>query len=166
MSFRSLLPFGHSSLSGKSHAADPLSLFHRDMSQALDRMMVGFPMLRGGMPDQISFVPAIDMTDKGDRIEVTVEVPGVEEKDLEVQLSDSALTIRGEKATETETGEADKAGYILERSYGSFSRTLPLPVDVEASSVTATFDKGVLRVTLPKSPDSKERNRKIDIQKA
>jgi HSP20 family protein len=81
---------------------------------------------------------------------VTAELPGVDEKDIDLSLADGVLTIRGEKKTEREETDKDKNWHLTERSYGSFSRTIALPYDPDSAKVEAKFDKGVLRVRLPK----------------
>jgi len=93
--------------------------------------------------------PHVDISDKGKELKVSVELPGMDKDDVEVNLDDNALTIRGEKKSE-ETEE--KEGYYMsERSYGAFQRIIPLPVEVDPEKVKAKFKKGVLNIVLPKS---------------
>jgi HSP20 family protein len=99
---------------------------------------------------------------KDDAFEVTAEVPGLDEKNLEVKLADGVLTIRGEKSEEKE--DKEKAYHVSERHYGSFQRSFRLPDGVEADKVSAAFAKGVLKVTLPKSLTAKQNDRKIEIK--
>lgn len=101
--------------------------------------------------------PAVDVVEKDDAFEITAEVPGLDEKNLDIRLANGVLTIRGEKTEEKE--EKDKAYHVSERSYGSFQ----LPDYVEADKVNAAFSKGVLKVTLPKSSNAKKNDRKIEI---
>ena len=89
----------------------------------------------------------MDVAETDKQIEITVELPGLEEKDVQINLSDNTLTIRGEKA---EREQKDKDYHLVERSYGSFSRTLELPAGVNADDIKATISKGVLNVTVPK----------------
>ena len=96
---------------------------------------------------------------------MTAELPGVDDKDLDVTLANGMLTVRGEKRTERHEQDKDKNWQVLERSYGSFSRTFPLPFDPDPAKVEAKFDKGVLRVRLPKPAEvaqkqPKDRNQK------
>ncbi|CCM75360.1 Hsp20/alpha crystallin family protein [Rhizobium mesoamericanum] len=105
--------------------------------------------------------PAVDVVEKDDAFEITAEVPGLDEKDIEVKLANRLLTIRGEKSEEKE--EKDKSYHVSERRYGSFQRSFQLPEYVDTEKVNASFAKGVLKVTLPKTPDSKKRDRKIEI---
>ncbi len=105
-----------------------------------------------------------DVADSDDAIEVTAELPGIDEKDVELTLDNGVLTIKGEKKSETETKERDY--YLSERRYGSFSRAMRLPETVDQDKVKASFDKGVLSVTLPKRAEAKAKKKKIAISKA
>jgi len=90
------------------------------------------------------------------------ELPGVDEKDVQVTFDDGVLTIKGEKKTEK---EETKAGYhVSERSYGSFLRTLDLPTDIDAEKISAKCVKGVLKITLPKLAEAKSKAKKIEIR--
>ena len=106
--------------------------------------------------------PAVDIVEKDNAYEVTAELPGMDEKDIDVSLTRDSLTIRGEKKEEKE--EKGKDFYRMERSYGSFTRSVPLPVEVETDKVVATFKKGVLNVTLPKSPKAIQETKKVSVK--
>jgi len=99
------------------------------------------------------WAPKLDFSETKDAYVVKAEVPGVEQKDISVQIQDQALTIKGEKHKEKE--EKDEQYHRLERSWGAFSRTLALPMGVEAEKVSATFKDGLLTVKLPKAPSAK-----------
>ncbi len=111
-----------------------------------------------------SAAPAVDVVENDNSFEISAEVPGMDEKDLDVKISDGVLTIRGEKQEEKE--EKHKEYHVSERRYGSFQRTFQLPGGVDADKVQATFDKGILKVKMPKSPEAKKNERKIDIKAA
>ncbi|MGV2130834.1 Hsp20/alpha crystallin family protein [Agrobacterium vitis] len=108
--------------------------------------------------------PAVDVVEKDDTYEVTAEFPGLDEKNIEVKLSNGFLTIRGEKQEEKE--ERQKEYHVSERRYGSFQRSFQMPDSVDADKVEATFEKGILTVRLPKSVEAKKNERKIDIKAA
>lgn len=108
--------------------------------------------------------PSIDVSETDKAVEVTAELPGVEEKDLDVSVTEDVLTIKGEKKAEKETQEKDYR--VVERSYGAFHRSVTLPCEVEADKVEATFDKGVLTLKLPKSPQAKAKAHKIKVKAA
>jgi HSP20 family protein len=108
------------------------------------------------------WTPAVDMVDHDDEIVLRADLPGLDEKDIEVRVHDHVLTIQGERKEETEEKKEDY--YYSERSYGAFARTLSLPAGVEADKVKATFKKGVLEVHLPKAKEAKAK--KIEIKAA
>lgn len=109
-------------------------------------------------------IPKIDVAEGKDAIEVTAELPGCSEKDVDVILSEGVLTIRGEKKTERDETDKARNWHMVERSYGSFSRSIPLPFNPDSAKVEAKFDKGVLRVKLPKPAEVSKKEKKIDIR--
>lgn len=129
--------------------------------RATDRSLFGraLPSLAGW-----AATPAVDVVEKDDTYEVTAEFPGLDEKNIEVKLSNGFLTIRGEKKEEKE--DQQKEYHISERRYGSFQRSFQLPDSVDANKVEATFEKGILKVKLPKSAEAKKNERKIEIKTA
>lgn len=106
------------------------------------------------------FVPRVDVVDTGEAVEVKAEVPGLEEKDLDVSLEGNHLRIKGEKKEERK--EEQKGYYLLERSYGTFERHLTLPENLDAEKVDARFENGVLHITVPKTEEAAPK--KIDIK--
>jgi HSP20 family protein len=108
------------------------------------------------------WVPAVDMVDHKDEIILRADLPGLDEKAIEVTVQDGMLTIRGERKEETEEKKEDY--YYSERTYGVFARTLPLPAGVDADKVKATFKKGVLEVHLPKAKEAQ--GKRIEIKAA
>ncbi|MFQ5773981.1 MAG: Hsp20/alpha crystallin family protein [Kiloniellaceae bacterium] len=104
-----------------------------------------------------------DVSETDDAIEITAELPGIDEKDVELRLSDGILTMKGEKKAETETRERDY--YLSERRYGSFARSMRVPESVDRDKITARFDKGVLTVTLPKRPEARSKKKRISISR-
>jgi len=108
------------------------------------------------------WAPAVDMIDDKDEIVLRADLPGLDEKDIEVTVQDGTLVIRGERKEEKE--EKKENYYYAERSYGAFARTLMLPSGVDADKVKATFSKGVLEVRLPKAKEA--RGKKIEVKAA
>jgi HSP20 family protein len=90
----------------------------------------------------------MNVTETDKEIEITAELPGLQEKDVQVNVADNVLTIKGEKKAEKE--EKDTNYRLFERSYGSFSRTLDLPEGIDADAIKASISNGVLKVTVPK----------------
>jgi len=109
-------------------------------------------------------VPSVDIVEKDNAYEVTAELPGMDEKNVEVKLVDGGLTIKGEKREEKE--EKKKDYYLHERHFGSFERYFPVPEGVETDKIEASFKKGVLTVTLPKKAKAQKPEKKIEIKAA
>jgi HSP20 family protein len=114
------------------------------------------------MSEPIGWVPAMDIVETAKELTVTAELPGIDQKDIDVSVEDGVLTIRGEKNDERE--QEDKRVYLYERSYGSFQRAFTLPTNVDATKVAAEFAKGVLKVHLPKDGEAKPKGRKVEIK--
>lgn len=145
---------------------DPFEAFHRDSDRLFEDFWRGgnLPAAFGSEPWLESLSPRIDVVEDDGEIRVTAELPGLDEDDVEVALGDNWLTIKGEKKAEKE--ETEKGYKYRERSYGSFRRTIPLEMDVVADKVDASFDKGVLTVRLPKSPEAQAKVKKIPVNLA
>ncbi len=107
-------------------------------------------------------VPAIDICETDQAFEVTVEMPGMNEKDIEIKLANGGITIRGEKKHEKE--EKKKDYYLSERRYGLFERFLHVPEGVDTDKIAASFKHGVLTVTLPKTPEAKKTEKTIEVK--
>ncbi len=105
--------------------------------------------------------PAVDLYEEKDDIVVKAELPGMGKDNIEVNLTDHMLTIKGEKKKEEEIKEKDY--YRSERSYGSFVRTLELPKDVHADKIKASFKNGILEVRLPKTEEDKSKEIKVKV---
>jgi HSP20 family protein len=108
--------------------------------------------------------PAVNVAETDDAYEITAELPGLDEKNIDVKLANGVLTIKGEKREEKE--EKKKDYYLHERHFGSFQRSFQVPDGVDAEKVQAAFKNGVLTVTLPKSPDAQKAEKKIAIKAA
>ena len=108
--------------------------------------------------------PAVDVAEKDEECEITAELPGLDEKNIEVKLANGTLTIKGEKKEEKE--EKQKDYYLSERSYGSFIRSFQLPEGVDEGKIEASFVKGVLTVKLPKSAEAQKNEKTISIKAA
>lgn len=141
---------------------DPFLAFRHEMDRLFDSF---FTPSRFGVGDfgAFSFNPAVDLTENDNEICLRAELPGVEEKDVEIKLDGDVLTIRGEKREErTEDGDQRR---VVERSYGSFERSLRLPFEPEESEVKAEFKNGVLTVTAKKPAELSKPSKRIPITK-
>jgi HSP20 family protein len=108
-----------------------------------------------------SFVPPVDVYEDENSIQVRLEVPGVEEKDIDIQLENNLLTVRGERKFEKE--EKEENFHRIERRYGSFTRSFTLPTTVNSEGVQADYDKGVLTIQLPKRAEAKPKQIKVNL---
>jgi HSP20 family protein len=111
-----------------------------------------------------SFSPKIDVSEDEGQLSVTAELPGLDEKDIDVSLKDHVLTIKGEKKAEKE--EKDKSYFRVERSFGSFQRSIRIPDDIEADKIKASFKNGLLNISIPKSEDKEKSVKKIEVKSA
>jgi HSP20 family protein len=113
--------------------------------------------------EEIGWMPAVDVLEKDDKFVVKAELPGMKEEDISVSVVGDTLTIKGEKKTETEVKEEDY--YRCERAYGSFYRSIPLPSTVDAGKIEASYQDGVLEVTLPKAAEVKPKKIAVSAKK-
>jgi len=142
---------------------DPFGSLFRDVQKTFEDFSRRSPI--AGLSSEM-LAPKIDIAESKDAIDLAAELPGVDEKDVDVTLADGMLTIRGEKKTERDEQDKDKNWHVVERSYGSFSRTISLPFDPDPAKVEAKFDKGVLHIHLPKPAEVAKKQQKIEIKKA
>jgi HSP20 family protein len=108
-----------------------------------------------------SFAPAVDVYEDEHQVTLKVEVPGIDEKDIDVRVENNTLTVHGERKIEKE--EKEENYRRVERQYGSFTRTFSLPTTVDTENVAATYDKGVLKITLPKKAEAKPKQIKVSV---
>jgi HSP20 family protein len=108
-----------------------------------------------------SFAPAVDVYEDEHKVTLKIEVPGIDEKEIDVQVENNILTVHGERKIEKE--EKEENYRRVERQYGSFTRTFTLPTTVETESVSATHDKGVLKIALPKKAEAKPKQIKVNV---
>jgi len=120
-----------------------------------------FSSARGEERDIISssWAPAVDIYEDENQLVVTAEVPGIDEKDIEIKVEDSTLSIQGERKMEKETKEENY--HRIERAYGSFYRSFTLPNYIDQDKIQAEHQNGILKITLPKKPELKPRKVKI-----
>lgn len=138
----------------------PFSALHREIDRVFSDFSRGFPFL--GRPLIHKLSPSMDVKDVGAALEVTLELPGISEKDFEVTIRDDRLSVSGEKKAEKKREEDDYR--IMERSYGKFSRSVTLPFEPDPNKVEARFENGVLTLTLPKPPEQTKKAKKIAVK--
>ena len=108
-----------------------------------------------------SFAPAVDVYEDEHNVTLKIEVPGINEKDIDVRIENNTLTVHGERKIEKE--EKEENYRRVERQYGSFARTFTVPTTVDSEKVSATYDKGVLKIVLPKKAEAKPKQIKVNV---
>jgi HSP20 family protein len=162
MTLRALNPFHKKSVPVRRDVADPFSILHHDMDSMLEDFWGGFDLEPFWGGHAASFIPNVDVTENDKEIRISAELPGLNDKDIDVTLNHDSITIRGEKKEEKEDKGKDYC--CMERSYGSFCRTIPLHVEIESGKAAASYKKGVLTVKIPKSLKAIEENKKISVK--
>jgi HSP20 family protein len=127
------------------------------------RSMFSFDIPKFGAADW-SIAPAMDVVEKETEYQISAELPGIDENNVEIKLVNNALTIKGEKNEEKE--EEQKDYYMSERRYGSFQRSFALPDGIDVDKIEASFVKGVLTVKLPKTAAAQQAEKKIAVKAA
>jgi HSP20 family protein len=146
---------------GLARADSPMANFRRldqQMQDMFERFASEYPTAFG--PEGRTWAPALDVVDRKDEVLVRADLPGLEQKDVHVELQDHTLLLRGERTENREEKEGDY--YCCERWEGRFDRTIPLPAEVDTNKINATFKNGVLEVHLPKTKEA--RGKKIEIR--
>ncbi|WP_027578646.1 Hsp20/alpha crystallin family protein [Bradyrhizobium sp. Ai1a-2] len=138
--------------------ANPFAFLQQEIDRVFDGLSRNFPAFTAAGRT----LPSMDVSETDKTIEITAELPGLEQKDVELNLADNLLTIRGEKKNERE--EKAKDYHLVERSFGSFARSVELPAGVKAEDISAEISKGVLKVTVRK-PEPKQ-SKQIEIKTA
>ncbi|HDQ04563.1 MAG TPA: Hsp20/alpha crystallin family protein [Deltaproteobacteria bacterium] len=162
MKIRNLLPVARSN---KEQDVDhPFYSLQREMNYLFDNFFRGFDIAPRGLYSSKlgGFTPSVDVKENEKEFIVKAELPGLEEKDVEVTLANDALTIKGEKKEEKE--DKDKNYYYMERTYGSFHRVIPLTAEVESEKAQARFKNGVMEIKIPKNQTAQAKGTKITIK--
>ncbi len=162
---QNMMERGREQLSSASYLR-PLSNFCQDMDRLFEQTWRGFgmPAMFGGTGSlqETMFQPSVDITSTDTEYSIVVEVPGIDEKDVRIDLSaDGQLTICGEKKADSDAHEKDF--HRMERSFGMFRRTLSLPEDVNHENVEASFRNGVLTITALRTESAESRTRRIEV---
>jgi len=165
MALRDLIPWnnnrGRELSVRRGDEINPFFALHREMNRLFDDVFRGLdvtPFGNGRFFDHAIAWPSVEVSETDKEVKVTADLPGLEEKDIDVELANGVLAIRGEKKTESE----DKDRLFSERYYGRFERRIPVD-EVEQDKVNASFKNGVLTVTLPKSPSAQQKVKRIAI---
>lgn len=154
---------------GVAQRRDPFEALRHGIDRVFEEFRRGsafdvFPSIFGELRGIDIHLPRVDVAETEDEVQVSADLPGMDEKDVDVSVSDHSLSIRGEKSTEAE--QKKRNYHIKERAYGSFQRVVMLPEGVDISGAKATFKKGVLTVAIPKTRETKASVRKVEVQAA
>ncbi len=157
MPMRFLSPYTSSRDIPAALRQDPFMTLRNQMDRLFDTF--------GTWPNETAsdVTPRVDVSETDKEIDIDAELPGLEDKDIDVTLSGDTLTIRGEKKSEHE--EKKKNYYVSERSSGSFSRSIQLPFDADPNNISAKFDKGVLHIAIPKPEHIAAKTAKIPVKR-
>lgn len=151
-----------------SGSKSPLAFqsLHKEIDRVFDEFRSVFPGFAkdDALDGNGQLIPKLDVKETDKEVTIAAELPGVDEKDVDVSVVGNVLTLKGEKSSKREEDEKDYK--LVERSYGSFSRTLPFSFDIDSDAVSAKFDKGVLNITVKKPPELAAKPKKIKISKA
>ena len=167
MEIKDLIPWArHTQLSQSKDSPEehPITSLQREMNRVFESFWKGFDQFGPNDSSLGDLIARSDVVETDGAIEVSIELPGVDEEDIQVSISDDSLSIKGEKRIERQD---DKKGYFVsERSYGTVERTIALPPGLDSSKAEATFSKGVLTVSLPQSEAAKAKVRRIEVKSA
>ena len=168
MQIRDLIPWGRdkNEVAHKTDGGDgQLADLQRSVNRVFDDFWSRFDRSFGGSGGFLNVPnPIMDISDDDDEVVISAELPGIDEKDIDVSMTRDTLTVKGEKRAESE--ENNKGYYLSERSYGSFYRSVPLPQGVDTDKARAEFRKGVLKISLPKTPGAKAEVKRIKVNAA
>jgi HSP20 family protein len=165
MGIKDLIPWNNGGREVTIHRGadvNPFFTLHREMNRIFDDVFRGFDLAPFGSPPRLSGLgwPQIDIDETDKEVRITAELPGLDEKDVSLEIANGVLSISGEKKSESE----DKARRFSERHYGRFERRIQLQ-DIEEDKASAAFKNGVLTVTVPKSAEAKSNVRRVAINR-
>ncbi|MBI1244933.1 MAG: Hsp20 family protein [Alphaproteobacteria bacterium] len=160
MDIRSLLPFARVTTSA---GTDPYYAMRRDMERMFDDASRGWPNLPTAKSGAF-LSPAVDVSETDKGLVFQAELPGIDPKDVHVELVDGTLTIAAERKYEKDENDDKKHMHLKERAYGTFLRRFDLPFNADPSKVAAAFDKGVLKVEVPRPPAAEKKAAKIEVK--
>jgi len=163
MALPSILPFRRNQ--EVAPPSDPFVTLRRELDRLFDDAFRSFGFGPSfGMTDRAAWAPSVDVRETDNSVEVLAELPGVDEKDIELTVADGVLTIRGEKKIDRQ--DKGEGWYMIERSHGTFVRSIPLPMEVDEGRASAAFKNGVLHVTLPAAPEAERKVHRIKVKPA
>lgn len=167
MQIKDLIPWNRkeSAVGPMTRDEHPVLGLQREMNRVFGSFWSRFQQSFDELDGRLGFgTPRADVAETSEAVEVSVELPGLDAKDIDVSLTGDMLTIKGERKAERE--ENHRGYYLSERSYGSFYRSIPLPPGVATDDAKAEFKKGVLTVSLPRTPEAQAKVKRIEVKGA
>jgi len=142
---------------------DPFALMRREMDRAFDDFMRGWATPGAQLPEGV-VSPRVNVVEKDKGLEITAELPGVDQRDIDLDLSEGMLTLTAEHKKDREDRDENDRYHVVERAHGTLTRRFTLPFEPDTDKVEASFDNGVLKVWVPRSPEAEKHTRKIEIK--
>ncbi len=162
MNIKSLIPFGFGSMS--TATADPFGDLRREMDRLFDDFAKGWNLPEGSATGFLS--PKVNVCETEAGLEMTADLPGVDQKDIELDITDGVLTLKAKHEVERREDDEKTKHHLVERSSGTYLRRVALPFTPVDDEVEATFDKGVLKVVVPRAAETATPPRKIEVKAA
>lgn len=168
MDLKSLIPFGRSSTPARrDREIDPFDGLRREMDRLFDAFARNWdfpvPMTAGSAAAGL-LSPRVDVAETDNGLEITAELPGLDAKDVQLDLADGVLTLRGERKFEKEEHDDRKQYHVIERGHGSFLRRFAVPFEPDQDKLDARFDKGVLKIKVPRSAAAERQVKRITVK--
>lgn len=162
MALGSLIPFNRETDVAASGARDPFFSLRREMDRMFDDFVRGWPMSESAGATGF-MAPRVDVVETEKGLEITAELPGIEEKDIELDLADDVLTLKAERSREREESDENRRYHVVERAQGTFMRQFAIPFEADADKVEANFKNGVLNITVPRSKEAQTPVKRIKV---
>jgi len=144
-----------------THPFKDIEKVRSEMDRLVDTFLFGVPQRRDFW-EEAEWLPAVDVAETKNEVVVNVEIPGMDPKKIDISLREGILTVKGEK--KQEKVEEEENYHFVERKYGNFTRSIPLPQEVQSDKISASYKEGVLKIALPKSGEAKKKEIKIKVE--
>lgn len=168
MDLKSIIPFGRSSApTRRDRESDSFEGFRREMDRLFDAFARNWDATNLASADAVTgglLSPRVNVAETEDGLEIAAELPGLDAKDIQVDLADGVLTLKGERKFEKEDRDERKQYYLVERGYGTFLRRFSVPFEPDQDRLEAHFDKGVLKIRVPRSAAAERRIKRIPVK--
>jgi len=164
MVWNPLMPSNRTSDVSRTRENDPFAPMRREMDRVFDDFLRGFATPGAAALPEGVLSPRVNVVEKNNGLELTADLPGVDQKDIDLDLNEGMLTLKAEHKADREEGGENQRYHVVERAHGTFMRRFALPFEPDTDKVEASFDNGVLKVWVPRSPEAERRTRKIEIK--